>query len=354
MAVYKVPQDVEAEDKFLGPLSFKQFLLAGGALICLYMTYLMYTRGILPLAVIFFLPGVVFGFLAVPWSKEQPTEVWLAARIRFMIKPRRRIWDQVGMKNLVDITVPKREAVHYTDGLSQVEVRSRFNALASVIDTRGWAVKNAQRPTDRLTEGNIPVQTEMQAYAEQTPDVLDDKSSTIAQQFDTMIKSSEQRHRDQALQTMKTGQPQQQQQAAPAQQQDYWFLNQQQPADPSLATFQNQPVVSPGQATPAVTAQQALTADDTAALDTIHQRQQQAAQQRHPVHEKVIDPDGTATLPQPIQQAPVAPPPPPEVPHAEKQRLAFDNDKNISTIAREAERSTKKDDDPNEVVISLH
>jgi hypothetical protein len=26
MAVHKVPQDVEADDKFLGPLSFKQFL----------------------------------------------------------------------------------------------------------------------------------------------------------------------------------------------------------------------------------------------------------------------------------------------------------------------------------------
>ena len=26
MAVYKVPQDVEAEDKLLGPFSFKQFI----------------------------------------------------------------------------------------------------------------------------------------------------------------------------------------------------------------------------------------------------------------------------------------------------------------------------------------
>ena len=36
MAVYKVPQDVEAEDKLLGPFSFRQFIylviavLAGG------------------------------------------------------------------------------------------------------------------------------------------------------------------------------------------------------------------------------------------------------------------------------------------------------------------------------------
>jgi len=45
MAVYKVPQDVEADDKFLGPLSFKQFLFAGGALISGYLTFLVVGSG---------------------------------------------------------------------------------------------------------------------------------------------------------------------------------------------------------------------------------------------------------------------------------------------------------------------
>ncbi len=87
---------------------------------------------------------------------KQPNEVWLAAQIRFFIKPRRRIWNQDGAKDLVRVIAPKREVHHYTDGLSQNEVKSRLSALASMMDTRGWAVKNvsaAQQDTttnDRL------------------------------------------------------------------------------------------------------------------------------------------------------------------------------------------------------------
>ena len=39
MAQYKVPQDVEADDKLLGPFSFRQFvylLIAGGLIACNY------------------------------------------------------------------------------------------------------------------------------------------------------------------------------------------------------------------------------------------------------------------------------------------------------------------------------
>src|SRR6187402_3059875 len=147
MAVHKVPQDVEADDKFLGPLSFKQFLFFGGTIICGYLTFLMLTK-VWPLTIIFLLPTIVFAFLAFPWSKEQPTELWLASRIRFLIMPRKRIWDQAGMKELVTITVPVREAHIYTNGLSQDEVQNRLGALASIVDSRGWAVKNVIASTD--------------------------------------------------------------------------------------------------------------------------------------------------------------------------------------------------------------
>src|ERR1700721_3632604 len=98
MASYKLIQDVEADDKLLGPLSFRQFLYALVAIFFLYISYLLYVHhgGILDIATI---PVVLFaGFLAYPFGKDQPTEVWAIAKLRFLVKPRRRIWAQSGIK----------------------------------------------------------------------------------------------------------------------------------------------------------------------------------------------------------------------------------------------------------------
>jgi hypothetical protein len=67
------------------------------------------TKGIWPVAIVFLPFFIFFTALAFPWSKDQPTEIWLASRIRFFLVPHKRIWNQTGMKDLVTITVPKRE-----------------------------------------------------------------------------------------------------------------------------------------------------------------------------------------------------------------------------------------------------
>ncbi|HSH18639.1 MAG TPA: PrgI family protein [Candidatus Saccharimonadales bacterium] len=141
MATYKVLQDIEAEDKLIGPLTPRQCVYAAIALVSCYVSYLLIAEGVAFLAV-FLLPFIGFGFFfAFPWRQEQSTEVWALARVRFALKPRRRIWDQNGAKNLVTVTAP----VTYTrpsQYISQREVVSRLNALANTIDSRGWAVKN--------------------------------------------------------------------------------------------------------------------------------------------------------------------------------------------------------------------
>ena len=78
MATYKVPQDVEADDKLLGPFSFRQFV------------YLMIVLGMVVLAVglwqLFPLLAIIpipfalfFGILALPIKKDQPMETYFAA-----------------------------------------------------------------------------------------------------------------------------------------------------------------------------------------------------------------------------------------------------------------------------------
>lgn len=142
MAQYKVIQDIEAEDKFVGPLTFRQFLFALGGVFFSAVCFFLLSS--FPYALIVFLPLALFGFfMAIPWSKEQSTDVWVLAKIQFIIKPKKRLWDQAGRQDLVTITAPKTIEKHLTKDFSQNEVQGRLKALAETIDSRGWVVKHA-------------------------------------------------------------------------------------------------------------------------------------------------------------------------------------------------------------------
>jgi hypothetical protein len=147
MATYKVIQNIEAEDKLVGPLTLKGLVYAGGAALLAFINFrLLITGGLGPfrfiLILIFAMPMLLLAVLASPLGREQPKEVWLLSHIRFLLKPRRRVWDQTGLSELVTITVPKKPELHLTKEFSQSEVRSRLKALATTLDSRGWAVKN--------------------------------------------------------------------------------------------------------------------------------------------------------------------------------------------------------------------
>src|SRR5579864_40851 len=117
MAVYKVIQDIEAEDKLLGPLTLKGFIYAAIAGTCAFIEFRLLLIGT-PIKYLFMLmfalPMILFGVLASPLGREQPTEVWLLSRIKFFLKPHKRIWDQAGMEELVTITAPKHQEIQLT------------------------------------------------------------------------------------------------------------------------------------------------------------------------------------------------------------------------------------------------
>lgn len=140
MATYKVPQDVEAEDKLIGFLSLKQFIfvlvMIGALWMCWVLAKVNILFGIVPLPIAF-----VSGILGLYQRKDQPVEVYLASWLRFKTKPRIRKWDQEGLAEHVIITVPKQVMKTYTNGLNQQQVESRLNQLSALMDTRGWASK---------------------------------------------------------------------------------------------------------------------------------------------------------------------------------------------------------------------
>lgn len=207
MAVYKVIQDIESEDKLLGPLTLKGFIYAIIAGTCAFIEFKLLLIGT-PLKWLFILvlvfPMALFGVLASPLGREQPTEVWLLSRIKFFLKPHRRIWDQEGMEDLVTITVPKQKQVRLTKDLSPNEVQSRLKTLALTLDTRGWAIKNVDvnlsvpevetknsAESDRLVgTARMPQQMPV-ADVHAADDILDEKNNPTAQKFDAMMKQAE-------------------------------------------------------------------------------------------------------------------------------------------------------------------
>ena len=218
MAVYKVIQDIEAEDKLLGPLTLKQFIFAVIAVGFGFVAFMVANKtGAIYLAIPF-LPFIIgFGVLAAPLSKDQPSDLWLAARIRFFSKPRKRIWDQSGIKELVTITVPKKEIKQLTDNLSQGEVKSRLNALADTLDSRGWAVKNValnmySNPSyayaydagqERLLDPSSLPRAVDEINITNTDDILDTNYNPTAQHFEEMIEVSTANHKAEAVANMK-------------------------------------------------------------------------------------------------------------------------------------------------------
>lgn len=216
MATYKVIQDIEAEDKFLGPLTLKQFIFGAGGAFFAYLNVFAVTKGF-PYAMILFVPPMLLGFfLAFPWSKDQPTEVWVLAKLRFRFKPRKRIWDQSGMEELVTITAPKKIEKQLTDNLSQTEVKSRLSALAQTIDSRGWVIKEStmvpvyqQIASDRLVSMETLPQEVPPADVANISDVYTEPTATSAN-FDRMIEQSTEMRKAQNLEKMdriRSGEP---------------------------------------------------------------------------------------------------------------------------------------------------
>ncbi len=200
--MYKVIQDIESEDRLIGFLTLKGFVYAAIALIFAFINFKLVTATGLgplrwPFVLIFTPPMLLFGLLATPLGGVQSTEDWLIARLSFYFKPQRHTWDQSGLKELVTITAPKTEEKHYTDGLSQNEVKSRLEALAATLDSRGWAVKNVNVNTysgpptdqgsDRLVRSASLPQAVPTIAVRAEDDMLDPNRNVKAHQVDAMV-----------------------------------------------------------------------------------------------------------------------------------------------------------------------
>ena len=195
--MYKVPQDVEAEDKLLGPFSFRQFIFLIIAVVSLGAAYIL-ARILLPLGLIPVPIALFFGALALPLRKDQPMEVYLAAVISFMLKPKKRLWQPDGIEYLVEVTAPKTEETTRRNSYDQEEVQRRLSYLANLVDSRGWSIRGVNDPDSSM-------QADLYNEAQTAFDPLDETGAT-AQNITNLINQSDARRRQAMIQTMSAAQ----------------------------------------------------------------------------------------------------------------------------------------------------
>lgn len=355
MASYKVPQDVEADDKLLGPFTFRQFIyllvVVGCIAIAWGLAQLFVGLAIIPLPAI-----LLFGALALPLKKDQPMEIYLAAIISFQLKPRMRKWDPDGVESNITISAPKVIEVQRTKSLSGTEAEQRLGYLADIVDTQGWAIRG-------LDGSNTSMNNDMYLEARSATDILD-RNTSIAQNFDHMMAQSTERMREEARQRMFQPAPPTPAIAVPVQapiqpQPQY----QQPPQQPTISPVYTQPIPQPQvQAAFAQPAPQA--APDPAVIPHFDPYPE--------FHQSIIQPLNPADQTDDIAPATLPTPAPAPAPAQSEETLSTTSDNDlkagiinlasntelsIETIQHQADRLKKKADkkkkDDGEVVISL-
>ena len=183
MAQYKVPQDVEADDKLLGPFSFRQFvylLIAGGCIALAVAFFQLFPL----LAIIPILPALFFIILALPLKKDQPMETYLAAIVSYYLKPRTRIWLPGQRESTISVTAPKVIDDDRTRDITGEEATHRLSFLADIVDTGGYAIKN----------NNTQVSDEVVAEANTADDMFETMHFDNLE--DTIAKDENARHEE--------------------------------------------------------------------------------------------------------------------------------------------------------------
>ncbi len=139
MASYKVIQNVEAEDKLIGSLTMKQFFYALIATAIIFAGWFLSKRTSYYALIPFIIGSLPFVFLAIPLGRDQPNDVWLLARLNFMLRPRKRLWSQASnpQKPIIIEKDSKEIKASLTDGRTAQEIRDQVRSLGNILDSRG-------------------------------------------------------------------------------------------------------------------------------------------------------------------------------------------------------------------------
>ena len=211
MSQYKVPQNVEAEDKILGPLTFKQFLYAcigtGWAIVC----FAIFRSLPAVMIILGFPPALLFLLLAFYTRDGQNFEQLLIAMIGFFASERKRVWVKETVTESFHIEPTAKKIENEVSQLNPEEAHSRLKRLATLIDSRGWNRPSdvqsdvyqfmpAGSHDDRIVAPAPPLHVPDEPRA----DMLDLKNSPLAQNLAELLSEAADEVKSQAVTQMNT------------------------------------------------------------------------------------------------------------------------------------------------------
>ena len=213
MGQYKVPQNVEAEDKIIGPLTLKQFIYSvigiGWAMLCFFLF-----RSFIPLMIVVAAPVTILFLLLGLYQRDgQNFEQYLVALVGYFSQSRQRLWTKEPI-----VESFKVEPVKVTQEHTQrdpIQVRSQLDKLATLVDARGWAEQHdeqgvlradqtltSQIDNDRLVMPQAPVGGSV-TQADGENDMLDLQHSPLAQNLSALIDQAASEVKTEAIESMK-------------------------------------------------------------------------------------------------------------------------------------------------------
>jgi hypothetical protein len=134
MQRFVVPQFIDVENKVIGPITVRQFLILMGAGLIIALAYrLLYFTSFVVVGVVVLAIASIFAFAKVNGT---PFHFFLLNFINTLKKPKLRVWNNRAL-DPVDKKVPDLKKDDYQPVAKQLYKKSRLAELSLVVDTRG-------------------------------------------------------------------------------------------------------------------------------------------------------------------------------------------------------------------------
>ena len=136
MQQFTVPQFIDVEDKIIGPITARQFLIMLSGFMLIAVCYKIFSFNIfLILAILIFAISGVFAFFKV---NGMPFHFFVLNFSQTTIRPGKRIWNhEFGKENVTEIKVEQSIAFKPEAKPRKSFSSSRLNELALIVDTQG-------------------------------------------------------------------------------------------------------------------------------------------------------------------------------------------------------------------------
>jgi|GEM_PF-1006121 len=141
---YRVPQNIDIEDKIIGPFTLKQFLIlvVGGVLS--YLSYAMLNPYGLIIVMMVMLPIIALS-VALVFVKinERPFSFFLVAMLSFLLRPQQLIWARSPEESDIRLITGEKKALEKAKKevkkvAAGQAIASSLEELAMIVDARGW------------------------------------------------------------------------------------------------------------------------------------------------------------------------------------------------------------------------